>query len=94
MPDNVSRLAGQAVFLRSELSLTLPSDSQSPTTPLLLANGWKLQSPITDLHRQVIRHARRTTKNLLLLQTGGGGYLIYLVWVFSFDTLRYSGTDA
>lgn len=22
-------------------------------------------------------------KNLLLLQTGGGGYLIYLVWVFS-----------
>jgi hypothetical protein len=28
----------------------------------LLANGWKLQSPITDLHRQVIRHARRTTK--------------------------------
>lgn len=29
----------------------------------LLANGWKLQSPITDLHRQVIRHARRTTKS-------------------------------
>jgi hypothetical protein len=27
---------------------------------LLLANGWILHSPITDFHRQVIRHARHT----------------------------------
>jgi hypothetical protein len=33
----------------------------------LLANGWKLQSPITELHRQVIRHARRTNKKRSLL---------------------------
>jgi len=27
-----------------------------------LANGWQLQTPITDSHRQVIRHAGRTNK--------------------------------
>jgi hypothetical protein len=29
---------------------------------LLLANGWRLQTPITDFHRLVYRHAWRTTK--------------------------------
>ena len=48
------------VFLGSELCRQLPSDSTSRWTPLLLANGWQLHTPITDLHRQVIRHARRT----------------------------------
>src|SRR5690606_38318918 len=50
------------VFLGSELCRQLPSDSPSRRTPLLLANGWQLQTPITDFHRQVIRHARHTTK--------------------------------
>ncbi|SCC62473.1 hypothetical protein GA0116948_12034, partial [Chitinophaga costaii] len=31
-------------------------------TPLLLANGWRLHTPITDLHRLVYRHAWRTKK--------------------------------
>lgn len=48
------------VFLGSELCRQLPSDSPSRRTPLLLANGWQLQTPITDFHRQVIRHARHT----------------------------------
>jgi len=51
------------VFLGPELCRQLPSDSTSQWTPLLLANGWQLHAPITDFHRQVIRHARRTIKN-------------------------------
>ncbi|MBA4411452.1 MAG: PAS domain S-box protein [Bacteroidota bacterium] len=34
------------VFLGSEFCRQLPSDSQSPTTPLLLANGWKPEEVI------------------------------------------------
>jgi hypothetical protein len=60
------------VFLGPELCRQLPSDSTSRWTPLLLANGWRLQTPITDLHRQVYRHAWRTTEkgclSLLLRQ--------------------------
>ena len=37
-------------------------DSTSRWTPFLLANDWKLQCPIKDIHRQVIRHARCTKK--------------------------------
>jgi len=48
------------VFLGPELCRQLPSDSTSRWTPLLLANGWWLQTPITDLHRQVYRHAWHT----------------------------------
>jgi len=48
------------VFLRPELCRLLPSDSTSRWTPLRLANGWLLHTPITDLHRQVICHARHT----------------------------------
>jgi hypothetical protein len=59
------------VFLGAELCLQIPSDSQSPTTHLLLANGWKLQSPITDLHRLVIRHARRTLKRPEFIKNSG-----------------------
>ncbi|MEY3452073.1 MAG: hypothetical protein RL711_1901, partial [Bacteroidota bacterium] len=29
-------------------------------TPLPSANGWQLHTPITDLHRRVICHARHT----------------------------------
>lgn len=54
------------VFLGSELCRQLPSDSPSRRTPLLLANGWQLQTPITDFHRQVIRHARHTIKKRLV----------------------------
>jgi hypothetical protein len=50
------------VSLRPEICLKLPSDSTSQWTPLLLANGWQLQAPITDSHRLVMRHAWRTTK--------------------------------
>ena len=53
------------VFLRPELCRQLPSDSISRWTPLLLANGWQLPAPITDSHRQVMRHAWRTQKILL-----------------------------
>ena len=41
----------------------LPSESQLPTTQLLLANGWQLQFPKTGLHRQVIRPSLGTTKS-------------------------------
>ena len=51
------------VFLGPELCRQLPSDPTSRWTPLLLANGWRLHAPITDLHRQVYRHAWRTIKN-------------------------------
>jgi hypothetical protein len=47
-------------FLGPELCRQLPSDSTSRWTPLLLANGWRLQTPITDFHRKVYRHAWRT----------------------------------
>lgn len=40
------------------------SDSISRWTPLLLANGWSLSTPIADLHRLANRHARRTKKAL------------------------------
>ena len=53
------------VFLGPELCRQLPSDSTSRWTPLLLANGWRLHAPITDLHRQVYRHAWRTIKKPL-----------------------------
>ena len=53
------------VFLRPEICRLLPSDSTSRWTPLLLANGWQLQAPITDFHRLVMRHAWRTTKKIL-----------------------------
>ncbi|MEY3417407.1 MAG: hypothetical protein RL060_1519, partial [Bacteroidota bacterium] len=36
------------------------SDSTSQWTPLPSANGWQLHTPITDLHRRVIGHARHT----------------------------------
>ena len=49
------------VFLGPGLCRQLPSDSTSRWTPLLLANGWRLHAPITDLHRRVCRHAWRTT---------------------------------
>ena len=32
------------VFLGSKLSYQFPSDSQSPTKPLLIANGWQLHT--------------------------------------------------
>lgn len=50
------------VFLGAEVCLRLPSDSTSQWTPLPLANGWRLQTPIVDFHHQVIGHARRTYK--------------------------------
>ena len=50
------------VFLGPELCRQLPSDSTSQWTPLLLANGWRLQTPIKDFHLQVYRHAWRTQK--------------------------------
>ncbi|OZV96042.1 hypothetical protein CAY57_10110 [Heyndrickxia coagulans] len=53
------------VFLGSEFCLQLPSDSISRWTPLLLANGWSLPTPIADLHRLANRHARRTVKTAL-----------------------------
>jgi hypothetical protein len=59
------------VFLRPELCRKLPSDSTSQWTPLLLANGWQLQAPITDSHRQVMRHAWRTYKSHPLAKEDG-----------------------
>jgi hypothetical protein len=50
------------VFLRAEFCRQLPSDSTSRWTPLLLANGWRLQTPIVDFHHQVGCHARHTKK--------------------------------
>ena len=49
-------------FLGAELCLRLPSDSTSQWTPLLSANGWRLQTPIVDFHHQDNCHARHTTK--------------------------------
>jgi len=56
MPDTI-RVPQAGVLL-----ITLPSDSTSQWTPLRLANGWQLPAPIADFHRQVTRHAWRTTK--------------------------------
>ncbi len=44
------------------LLITLPSDSSSQRTPLRLANGWQLPASVADFHRQITRHAWRTTK--------------------------------
>ncbi|MCM3054324.1 hypothetical protein, partial [Caldibacillus thermoamylovorans] len=56
--------------------LQLPSDSTSRWTPLLLANGWLLPTPIADFHRLVNRHARRTKKALkTLLNKRFGSFL-------------------
>ncbi|MBS1589040.1 MAG: hypothetical protein JST52_05450 [Bacteroidetes bacterium] len=48
------------MFLGAGLCLRLSSDSTSRWTPLPSANGWRLQSPIVDLHHQVNYHARHT----------------------------------
>lgn len=50
------------VFLGAEVCVRLPSDSASQRTPLPLANGWRLQTPIVELHHQACCHARHTTK--------------------------------
>lgn len=58
------------VFLGPELCRQLPSDSTSQWTPLLLANGWRLHTPITDFNRQVYRHAWRTSEAPMFLHQG------------------------
>jgi len=63
------------VFLRPELCRQLPSDSTSRWTPLLLANGWQLPAPITDLHRLVMRHAWRTKKTAASPEDCGGDHI-------------------
>ncbi len=44
------------------LHFFLAKNTISRWTPLLLANGWSLPTPIADLHRLANRHARRTEK--------------------------------
>jgi hypothetical protein len=57
----------QFLFVRPGLCLRLPSDSQSPTTPLPLANDSYCQVH-SGLSPQVIAHAgRTTTKSRVLL---------------------------
>ena len=65
------------VFLGPELCRQLPSDSTSQWTPLLLANGWRLHTPITDFHRQVYRHAWRTNK----MPSKNGGHSNVVIWI-------------
>src|SRR5690554_3687084 len=50
------------VFLGAELCRQLPSDSTSRWTPLLLASGWRLQTPTVDFHHLADCHARHTIK--------------------------------
>src|SRR5690606_9720924 len=50
------------VFLGAELCRQLPSDSTSRWTPLLLASGWRLQTPTVDFHHLGSCHARHTKK--------------------------------
>jgi hypothetical protein len=61
------------VFLGAEVCLRLPSDSTSRWTPLPLANGWQLPTPIVDFHHRVIYHARHTKK-----ETASTGSLLNL----------------
>ncbi|MDQ3394426.1 MAG: hypothetical protein M3512_09990, partial [Bacteroidota bacterium] len=58
MPDDV-RVTQAGTLPPASFGMTsVWTDSTSRWTPLLLANGWQLQTPITDLHRRVICHAR------------------------------------
>ncbi len=73
----------QFVSLRPELCLQLPSDSSSPRTPLLLANGWHYQPPYRTFTDEKAPLLGAQLINLPDIKTGR-----FIYFLFNFSTMK------